>query len=278
MPFRCKPTEALSVTPLMTLRGLSLDKQVRAPEAAALLRFVNASAHCSRHLCQRLAYAFCHSCLAEQQAIHTTWEWTFIPILHCPVHESLLQVGCAHCGDPDPLPFGLTPPDNRVPCRSCGVNLLDEPIQTRTLSATVLALEKAYRAALFGELPNMALIDGTTPDQFRQFVDDTLRLLADPSRRQSSPSTAAVPVHASSREESTILISQLVLNACTDWDLYERRARYRKSLKLWKTLLGPLTAETRRNLALASLAWPSVMRRRLNSALDQTIRRSSFRG
>jgi hypothetical protein len=52
------------------------------------------------------------------------------------------------------------------------VNLLDEPIQTRTLSATVLALEKAYRAALFGELPNMALIDGTTPDQFRQFVDD----------------------------------------------------------------------------------------------------------
>ena len=49
---------------------------------------------------------------------------------------------------------------------------------------------------------------------------------------------------------------------------------YRKGLKLWKALLGPLTPATRRELALASRKWPPTLQRRLASALGLTARRS----
>src|SRR5260370_40910222 len=59
----------------------------------------------------------------------------------------------------------------------------------------------------------------------------------------------------SSRQELIGIVSQLVLNASTDCDMYERRARYRKDLKVWKSQLVPLTPEARRSLARVSRAW-----------------------
>jgi hypothetical protein len=54
--------------PVVTLSRLSLEKQVGDPESALLLRFTNNSGHCSRQLSRRLAYAFCPSCIAQQNS------------------------------------------------------------------------------------------------------------------------------------------------------------------------------------------------------------------
>ena len=78
----------------------------------------------------------------------------------------------------------------------------------------------------------------------------------------------------SSRHEMIGAISQLILNACTDCDMYERRARYRKSLKLRRLLLAHLTSDSRRSLARASRAWPSVLQRRFATAFGETTRRT----
>jgi hypothetical protein len=71
-------------------------------------------------------------------------------------------------------------------------------------------------------------------------------------------------------------ISQVILNACPDCDMYERRARWRKSLTLWRSLLAHLTSDSRRSLARASRAWPTVLQRRFASALP-TLREDSGR-
>jgi hypothetical protein len=81
---------------------------------------------------------------------------------------------------------------------------------------------------------------------------------------------------APSRQELIEIVSQLVLNASTDGDMYERRARYRKDLKVWKSLLVPMPPEARRSLVRVSRAWPPSLRRRLTSALAHTTRRDSF--
>jgi hypothetical protein len=196
------------------------------------------------------------------------WEWTFACLLHCSVHGNSVAVGCPSCGDQDPLPFGLVPASGCVPCQSCEANLLDAPACTggRPSSRHVIALERDYRAALLG---------GSSINQTRQFVDDTLRLLDNCLElRPSSGCDSRHPILVSSRRELLGTISQLVLNACPDCDLYERRTRYRKSLKMWNSSLPPLTPEARRSLARASRAWPSVLRRRFDSALAHTTRKS----
>jgi hypothetical protein len=120
------------------------------------------------------------------------------------------------------------------------------------------------------------MLHGTSSAQFRQFVDDTLRLML--NRLDEQPLARCVklrPSPGSSREEPIETISQLVLNASTDCDIYERRARYRKGLKVWKSLLAPLTPEARRSLARASRAWPPSLQQRLAAALKHTTRRDS---
>lgn len=110
--------------PVVTLSRLSLEKQVPDPEPALLLRFTNNSGHCSRQLSRRLAYAFCPSCIAEQNFVHVTWEWTFACPLHCSFHNTPLSVGCPSCGDLDPLRFRAVPLTGHVPCQSCEANML----------------------------------------------------------------------------------------------------------------------------------------------------------
>src|SRR5665213_619181 len=206
------------------------------------------------------AYAFCPHCIAHQSFVHVPWEWAFACLLHCSVHGTPLCVGCPSCGDLDPLPFGLIPVADHVPCQSCDAKLWEDPTPKGRgpSSHTVLAFESGYRAAWLGAAPHMAMLQGASSAQFRRFVDDTLRLvvnvlderpLARYGKRQPSP--------GASRQELIGTISQLVVNASTDCDMYERRARYRKGLKVWKSLLVPLTPEARRSLARVSRAWPS---------------------
>jgi hypothetical protein len=260
-----------------TISLIGLEKQVPNPEAALLHRFNN-NASDPRQLSRRLGYAFCPDCIAHQSFVHVPWEWAFVGLLHCSLHGIPLRAGCPSCGDMDPLSFGLTPEADHVPCRSCYANLLDGPnCKGRGPTAlTVLAVERAYRAALLGDAPDLAMLHRASSPQFRQFVDDTLRLVV--NRLDEQPLARYVklrPSPGSSREEPIGTISQLVLNASTDCDIYERRARYRKGLKVWKSLLAPLTPEARRSLARASRAWPSSLQRRLDAALKQTTRRDS---
>jgi hypothetical protein len=144
-----------------------------------------------------------------------------------------------------PLPFGLIPAAPYVPCQSCDKNLLHDPTREGrgSSSHTVLAFERAYLAALLGQLPALAMLHGTSSAQFRQVVDDTLRLVANLlDERPLARYGKLQPFPGSSRQELIRPISLLVLNASTDCDIYERRARYRKGLKVWKALLAPLTA------------------------------------
>jgi LSD1 subclass zinc finger protein len=267
-----------SRVPPRRLGPLSLEKQVSNPEAALLLRFNNNSSG-SRLLNRRLGYAFCPYCVAHQSFVHVPWEWVFACLAHCSVHGTQLEVGCPSCGDLDPLPFGLIPGADHVRCQCCGANLLDDPTHKgrRPCSRTVLEFEKDYRAALLGAAPDLTLLQGASSAQFRQFVDDTLRLVANfLDERPFALYGKLQPSPGSSRQELIRTILQLVLNASTDCDMYERRARYRNSLKVWEPLLVPLTPEGRRNLARISRAWPASLQRSLASALAQITRRDSF--
>jgi hypothetical protein len=264
--------------PSTTLSRMSLEKQVSNPEAALLLRFNNNSSG-SRLLSRRLGYAFCPYCIAHQSFVHVPWEWAFACLLHCSVHGTPLGVGCPSCGDLDPLAFGLIPVANYVPCQSCDANLLDDPTHKGRGPSprTVLEFERGYRAALLGAAPDLTLLQGASSAQFRQFVDDTLRLVANLlDERPLARYGKLQPSPGTSRQELIRTILQLVLNASTDCDMYERRARYRNSLKVWKSLLVPLTPEARRNLARVSRAWPPSLQRSLASALAQITQRDSF--
>jgi hypothetical protein len=270
-----KPMACFSRISFKTLSRLRLEKQVSKPEAALLLRFGNEYTS-SRQTSKRLGYAFCPSCIVRQNLIHVTWEWAFAYLQHCAVHRTPLCVGCPLCGDPDPLPFGSAPVKGRVCCQSCGANLHEEsgPTETVPRPQAVFALESGYRAALLGTAQNLSIFEDANSVQFRRFVDDTLQLAA--GRLDERPLTGCGRRHTTrgtARRELTGIITQLVVNASTDCDLYERRARYRKSLKLWQSLLVPLPREDRQSLARVSEAWPSFLRRRLAAAIPHSHRR-----
>ena len=146
------------------------------PEAALLLRFNNNSSG-SRHLSRRLEYLFCPYCIAHQSFVHVPWEWIFAGLMHC-FHGTPIDVGCTSCGYLDPLPFGLIRAAHHVPCQSCDENLLDDPTREvrGSSSHTVLVFARAYRAALLGKSPALAMLHGASGAQFRQFVDDKLRV------------------------------------------------------------------------------------------------------
>jgi hypothetical protein len=257
--------------PVRTLRRLSLDKQVPFPEATLLLRF-NDDAGGSRLLSRRLGYAFCPHCIALQSSVHVPWEWAFACLIHCSVHRIPLCVGCPSCGELDPLPFGAIPVAGRVPCQSCGATLSEDLApKGRLTSHTILELERGYRTALLGAAPRIAMLHGASGEQFRKFVDDTIRLVVnalddEPAARLDNQQ----PSLGTSRQKLIGTVWQLVVNGSTDCDIYERRARYRRGLKTWRSLLHPLPPEGRRSLERASRDWPPLLRRRLAAALAKS--------
>lgn len=257
--------------PLRTLRQLSLERQVPFPEATLLLRFSH-KAGSSRLLCRRLGYAFCPHCIAHQSFVHVPWEWAFACLLHCSVHGIPLRVGCSSCGELDPLPFGEVPVASQVQCHFCGGRLSEEfAPKCRFSSHTILDLENGYRAALTGAAPRIAMLHGATSEQFRRFVDDTTRLVVnaledEPAARFDTHQ----PSLGSSRQKLIGIVWQLVVNESNDGDVYERRARYQRGLRLWNSLLISLRPEGRRSLARASRSWPSSLQRRFAAALRKT--------
>jgi hypothetical protein len=260
--------------PVRTLSRMSLDKRVPFPEATLLLRF-NDTVMGSRMICRRLGYAFCPHCIARQSFIHVPWEWAFACLLHCPVHSIPLCVGCPSCGELDPLPFGEIRAAGRVPCQLCGAALSDALAPKGYLTShTILELERGYRNALLGADPQIAMLHGASGEQFRRFVDDTTRLAINALEEEPAARLDThQPTLGASRHKLIGTVWQLVTNQSTDCDIYERRARYRKGLRIWRSLLMPLLPEGRHSLARASRAWPSPMRRRLQAALGNSSRK-----
>lgn len=260
--------------PVATLRRLTLETHMANLERVLFLRCATGSSS-ARLSTQRLGYGFCPSCITQQSLVHVPWEWSLACLLHCPIHGTTLLIGCPACGDPDPLPFGSPSVRHSVRCETCSAHLLETPCPaTHGFRTSALAVEQAYRATLFGASPNPALLGEVNGRQLRLFVDDLVEML---SRYRGD---ALASQHTARRESALLprdtimaVVSQLVWNASSNCDAYERRKRSRRSLKLWSSVLSPLAQEDAKRLEVASRSWPPILRRRFASAFAKQIRK-----
>jgi hypothetical protein len=177
---------------------------------------------------QRLGYAFCPLCLAEQRVIHVLWEWCFDCVTRCAIHRTPLQTGCHNCGESDPLTFGPSQGKPNPACWSCGDDLshCTSPNNIWADEPTLRVVEDAYRAALLGVSSDLSLLGKVSHRAFRKFVDDMLQLLvsyADPKViSHETPPGIARHQH---RVQLFILIADLISNAAPSSDVRCRRFR-----------------------------------------------------
>ena len=256
--------------PVDRLHGLDLSKRLPHLDWALLLRFNERFDWSQRKKLQRLGYAFCPLCLAEQRVIHVLWEWCFACVTRCAIHRTPLQTGCPNCGESDPLTFGASQGKPNPACWSCGDDLshCTSPNNICADEPTLRVVEDAYRAALLGVSSNLSLLGKVSHRNFRKFVDDMLQLLvsyADPKViSHETPPGIAMHQH---RAQLFILIADLISNAAPSSDVRRRRFRQSRSLKLWTTLLALIPDFAGTDLEKASQLWPVPLRRRFNSAL-----------
>ena len=126
--------------PVAKLRALDVGQRLPQLQTALLLRFPGTEPFSSNPPCsdrlqkQRLGYAFCPSCLADQREIHVPWEWSLACILRCGMHGTSLQTGCPTCGEWDPITFSAPGIEPNRACRSCGDDL-SAPVRKLVLVA-----------------------------------------------------------------------------------------------------------------------------------------------
>jgi hypothetical protein len=124
--------------------------------------------------------------------------------------------------------------------------------------------------------PDYALLGEATGTQFRRFVDDLLQLLAwYPSPELSPRSTDPQNLHLAFRKEILAIVGALVLNAAPASEPNGRNVKFREGLTLWLRVLALLSQREAEWIETASDLWPSALRQRLNSALDQHERSRS---
>lgn len=226
--------------PVDSLHGLDLSRRLPHLNRALLLHF-NERFDCSeRQKGQRLGYAFCQLCLAEQRVIHVLWDWCFASVTRCSIHRTPLQTGCPNCGESDPLTFGPSQGKPKPACWSCGGDLshCTNPNNVCPEEQTIRLVEDAYRAALLG-VSSDSLLGKVSHRAFRTFVDDMLQLLvnyADP-KVISHETRPDIAMHQQ-RAQLFALIADLISNAAPTSDIRCRRFRQSRSLKLWTTLLA----------------------------------------
>jgi hypothetical protein len=225
----------------------------------------------------QVGYAFCPTCIALQPYVHVRRDWAFPALLRCHVHESPLRHGYPMCGEDDPLPFGA-PAVASILCWSCGAHLTGASLGSHVghVNGTYAVVERVYRVALRGTSPDYALLGEATGTQFRRFVDDLLQLLAwYPSPELSPRSTDPQNLHLAFRKEILAIVGALVLNAAPASEPNGRNVRFREGLTLWLRVLALLSQREPEWIETASDLWPSALRQRLNSALDQHERSRS---
>jgi hypothetical protein len=182
------------------------------------------------------------------------------------------------CGEDDPLPFGTAPAVAPILCWSCGEHLTGaiSGSHIRQVDGAHVFVEKVYRAALHGASPRAALLGEATGTQLPRFVDDLLQLLAwYPSPELSPRSTDPQNLHLAFRKEILAIVGALVLNAAPASEPNGRNIKFRVRLTLWLRVLALLSQREAEWIETASELWPSALRQRLNSALDQHERSRS---
>lgn len=170
-----------------TVRMLDLRHRVSGLTTAMLLAFKHSGVGCPRCSSNRIGYAFCPSCVANQPVIHVPWEWSLSCLSRCTIHQRFLLDGCPLCGHSDPLTFTEPhSPDSRL-CRSCGGDIAggksDGSVEINVQDEEMQAVENDYRAALDGAAPR--LLPKATARAFRLFVEDMLQLLTGSLNRGS---------------------------------------------------------------------------------------------
>lgn len=250
-----------------TLKALDLDSRLQRAHHAVLLRFPSISQPSPRCCEFRAGYTFCPFCIAQDSIIHVRWDWCFAGLVRCSVHNTLLQLGCQACGEPDPLTFG---PALAIPshaCRSCGIDLTARTNRSRgTLARHIPAIDQAYRDALLSVAPNSALIGQVTDKQFQSFVDDILELLARKNHRRQMRRSKWQRNGSRSDQPRLIAIVDLILNAIPATDPQTRSNRHRRSLKLWTKILSSVHENDEYALQQSSRSWPAAVRARFDHA------------
>jgi hypothetical protein len=269
-PLFLDAISAFCRVPVDKIRALDLSQRLPHLKTVLLLRFPGKFSGCLRAKGQRVAYAFCPRCLADQRVIHVRWEWGFACITRCSTHPTRLQMGCTGCGESDPLLFNPPGCAANFRCRSCDYDLIQvlEPTNLCMDEKIMQAVADVYRLALLGLPPDSSLIGRVTDRAFRTFVDDLLQLLI----RYSDP---VLTPHKLSREGKTpppqealsAVIANLIANAAPSPDARCRSLRHRSSVKLWTTLLTLIPAFAGQSLQEESRFWPMPLQRRFHSAL-----------
>jgi hypothetical protein len=259
--------------PFRSLQDLDLQRKLSHLETALLLRFPGDDPSSPRRKHQRVGYAFCPLCVANQDVIHASWEWCFACLPRCSVHRIPLQDTCPLCGESDPLNFYSLDLIPNPTCWACGASLVDpteNSPQVRKYDPVIRAIEDAYRAALLGIAPHPSLVGTTTDCAFRRFVDDVLQLLICFPQSGSAPRNRKENGTAlRSRQTSFAMISELIANTAPGSDPWERQSRYHRSLKFWADLftLPTFSESDAISLEHASMYWPLVLQKRFAAAL-----------
>ena len=252
------------------LQSLDLAQRLPHLDRALLLEVSGKIRFSSRAGGQRVGYAFCPLCIAEQRIIHLHWSWCFACIIRCNVHRTPLQLGCAACGESDPLNFAPSQSNSRAHCWNCGADLsqsMKSPIASRD-DGVIRVVEDAYRAALLGVRPDVSLLGKVTDRAFRSFVDDMLELLI----RCDGAGLIPVKQHRHgpatiSRQQLVAVVQDLICSAVPSSTAEMRRRRYHRSLKLWAALISGVPELEGQSLEKASLRWPPPLQRRFEAGL-----------
>ncbi len=184
------------------------------------------------------------------------------------VHGAPLQLGCASCGESDPLTFGPSQ-SNSQSCCSCGGGLC-QPTSGQTVrrdEQISKVIEDAYRAALLGVAPDVSPFGKATDRAFRRFVEDMLQLLVRCSGLGLIPNPLLDNAATLPRQPLLDVIADLIANAVPSSNAKLRRLRCSRSLQLWTALMRTLPQFEGQDLEKASQRWPIPLQRRFASAL-----------
>jgi hypothetical protein len=215
----------------------------------------------------RAGYVFCPLCIEQDSVIHVRWDWCFAGLIRCSVHDSLLQLGCRACGEPDPLSFGTALTSASRACQSCSTDLTfqSSPLSKASVK-NISAIDQAYRDALLSVAPNSTLLGETSDEQFQSCVDDILEFLAPKRCWRYKTLSRAQQNGSMSNQPRLLAILDLILNASPAADRQTRSNRHRRSLKLWTRILSSAPESDIFALKRSSRRWPAAIRARFDHA------------
>jgi hypothetical protein len=174
------------------IRNLELQHQFPSVPRWMFLSFPGNMELASRVSGRRARYNFCLSCLnesfRENNPAVIRAVWSLASVTHCHRHYRPLISRCPRCSAEDPLRFPTRLRDPRVQCRKCGAHLptSPQPFDHAPHMNFVLAIERAYLAAIAGMRPEALGLEETSARTFRELVEYFVFLFSSRLSWQSS--------------------------------------------------------------------------------------------